>query len=236
MRAQTTTAALVPITRRSTTTMPARPRRRTRAALCLLAAATIAGPLAFDGPSAAADPAPAGTPARAWASVRDLAGATFFSLRAGDRPRFAALRSQLSATVALELGVSTFRLHAAWALADDRRMAALLAALGQLGTPYRSHHSEPGVGFDCSGLTSWAWAQAGVPLPHQSGSQIQTIPPTDLTHVAPADIVWYPGHVMMSLGLDGAVVDASDHATDVRMMVVKPERFARYKIGSPIGP
>ena len=61
-------------------------------------------------------------------------------------------------------------------------------------------------------------------------------PPTDLTHVAPADIVWYPGHVMMSMGLDGAVVDASDYGTDVRMMVVKPERFARYKIGSPIGP
>ncbi len=216
--------------------MPAKPSRRTRAALCLLATAAIAGPLAIDGVPAAADPTQAGTPAPAGASVRDLAAATFFSLRAGDRPRFAALRSQLSATVALELGVDTFRLHASWARADDRRMTALLAALGQVGTQYRSNRSDPAVGFDCSGLTSWAWAQAGVPLPHQSRSQIRAIPASDLARLAPGDILWYPGHVMMSLGVDGAIVDAANPAADVRMTVVSPERLARYEIGSPVGP
>ena len=39
---------------------------------------------------------------------------------------------------------------------------ALLAALTQLGVAYRSSTSEPGVGFDCSGLTSFAWGRAGV--------------------------------------------------------------------------
>ena len=33
----------------------------------------------------------------------------------------------------------------------------------------------PGRAFDCSGLTSWAWSQSGVGLPHQSGGQIRSV-------------------------------------------------------------
>jgi hypothetical protein len=206
----------------------------TRAALCLVATAAIAGPVAGGAVTAAAAPVADAVPA-VRPSVPDLAAATFLSLRAGDRERFAALRSQLSATVALQLGIDTYRLHGAWARADDRRMTALLAALAQVGKPYRSRSSDPGVGFDCSGLTSWAWAQAGIPLPHQSGTQINAIPASDLGRLAPADILWYPGHVMMSLGVDGAIVDAANPEADVRMTVVEPPRLARYRIGSPLG-
>jgi cell wall-associated NlpC family hydrolase len=39
---------------------------------------------------------------------------------------------------------------------------AVSAAMSQQGVPYRYATSSPGVSFDCSGLTHYAWAQAGV--------------------------------------------------------------------------
>jgi cell wall-associated NlpC family hydrolase len=210
--------------------------RWTRAALGLSAAIAILAPVAAGPHTAGAAPAAQAPPEVGPSRVRELAATTYLSLLSGDRVRFAALRSQLSANVALQLGVDTYRLHSSWARADDRRMTALLAALSQIGTPYRSQRSDPNVGFDCSGLTSWAWAQAGVALPHQSGSQIRIIPGSDLGHLTPGDILWYPGHVMMSLGIDGAIVDAADHDSDVRITVVSPDRLARYRVGSPLGP
>ena len=53
--------------------------------------------------------------------------------------------------------------------ADHAHQEALLAALSQLGVAYRHATSDPAVGFDCSGLTSYAWGRAGVEIPHQSG-------------------------------------------------------------------
>ena len=44
---------------------------------------------------------------------------------------------------------------------------AVSAAYSQLGVPYRFATSSPGVSFDCSGLTKWAWGRAGVGMPHQ---------------------------------------------------------------------
>ena len=43
---------------------------------------------------------------------------------------------------------------------------AVNAAMSQLGVPYRFAAESPGVAFDCSGLTKYAWGQAGrVPAP-----------------------------------------------------------------------
>jgi hypothetical protein len=209
--------------------------RRTRAALCLVAGATLLAPLALTTAPARAEPAPSGVAGGGPVVVRDLAIATYHSLYTGDRERFTSLRSQLSANVALQLGLDAFRLHTAWAQAGAKRMTALLAALGQLGTPYRSRQADPMIGFDCSGLTSWAWAQAGVALPHQSGTQIRAMAASDLTHLAPGDILYYPGHVMMSLGVGGAIVDAANHEADVRMTVVTAQRLGRYRVGNPLG-
>ena len=40
-------------------------------------------------------------------------------------------------------------------------MAAVQAAVSQLGVPYVFGGEEAGVGFDCSGLVQWAWAPGG---------------------------------------------------------------------------
>ena len=87
-------------------------------------------------------------------------------------------------------------------------MVALLSALTQVGVPYRRLGDTPGRAFDCSGLTSWAWSQSGVALPHQSGRQIRGVPDRPRGRVKPGDLLYYPGHVMMALGLGGAIVHA----------------------------
>ncbi len=42
---------------------------------------------------------------------------------------------------------------------------AVEAAESQIGVPYVWGGESPGRGFDCSGLTQWAWGRAGVSLP-----------------------------------------------------------------------
>ncbi|MFD9393293.1 NlpC/P60 family protein [Streptomyces sp. NPDC060000] len=53
---------------------------------------------------------------------------------------------------------------------SGRAMAAFQAAQSQLGKPY--HYGSTGTAmYDCSGLTSWAYAQAGVGIPRTSEAQ-----------------------------------------------------------------
>ena len=44
-------------------------------------------------------------------------------------------------------------------------------ALQYLGIPYVWGGSSPSTGFDCSGFTSYVFAQVGVSLPHHAASQ-----------------------------------------------------------------
>ncbi|MGW3851405.1 C40 family peptidase, partial [Streptomyces fagopyri] len=54
--------------------------------------------------------------------------------------------------------------------ASGRAGAAYAAAQGMIGRPYVYGATGPSS-FDCSGLTSWAYAQAGVSIPRTSESQ-----------------------------------------------------------------
>ncbi len=80
---------------------------------------------------------------------------------------------------------------------------AVSAAYSQLGVGYRYAAEEPGVAFDCSGLTRWAWGQAGVSLPHQSGRQFNSTAHVPLDQVQPGDLIFYYspiGHVAIYVG------------------------------------
>lgn len=80
---------------------------------------------------------------------------------------------------------------------------AVNAALGQQGVPYRYATSTPGVNFDCSGLTKYAWGKAGVYLPHQSGQQYASIPHVSQSAAQPGDLLFYYSpisHVGVYLG------------------------------------
>jgi cell wall-associated NlpC family hydrolase len=86
---------------------------------------------------------------------------------------------------------------------SSRSGIAVQAALAQQGVPYRYATSSPGVGFDCSGLTAYAWAQAGVGLPHQSRAQFASIPHVPKESAQPGDLIFFYSpisHVSIYLG------------------------------------
>lgn len=79
---------------------------------------------------------------------------------------------------------------------------AVQAAYSVLGAPYVFTAAGPSA-FDCSGLTSWAWAQAGVYLPHSAAAQYASLPRVPLSEVQPGDIIYYGNfgpHVAIYVG------------------------------------
>jgi cell wall-associated NlpC family hydrolase len=110
---------------------------------------------------------------------------------------------------------------------------AVAAAMSQLGVGYRYATAIPGVAFDCSGLTAWAWGQAGVALPHQSRQQFASLPHVGQGDVQPGDLLFFYnpiGHVAMYIG-NGQMVHATHPGDVVRVAGVGWDRVVG--IGRP---
>jgi cell wall-associated NlpC family hydrolase len=92
---------------------------------------------------------------------------------------------------------------------NARAQAAVDAALSQVGKPYQWGASGPDS-YDCSGLTMWSWAHAGVSLPHNSGAQYSATKHVPRPDLAPGDLLFYGNpihHVGMYIG-NGQMVEA----------------------------
>jgi peptidoglycan DL-endopeptidase CwlO len=91
---------------------------------------------------------------------------------------------------------------------NDVAANAVRYALSQLGVPYVWGAASPGNGFDCSGLTSWAYGMAGLAIPRHSAAQAvgASVLPGMLM---PGDLVVWSGHVAMVIGGD-MIVEAGD--------------------------
>jgi cell wall-associated NlpC family hydrolase len=99
-----------------------------------------------------------------------------------------------------------------------RAEVAIDAALAHLGDPYVWAAAGPGT-FDCSGLTQWAWAKAGVSLTHYTGSQALQGVRVRPAQLLPGDLVLFGTnlhHVGMYLGA-GYMLDAPDTGAYVRV-------------------
>lgn len=101
---------------------------------------------------------------------------------------------------------------------DGGAEAVVEAALSQVGKPYQWGGGGPDS-YDCSGLTSWAWAHAGVSLPHSSRLQYDATRRIDRDELALGDLVFFGDpihHVAMYIG-DGRVVEAPYSGASVRV-------------------
>ena len=90
------------------------------------------------------------------------------------------------------------------------------AARAQIGMPYKTGGASPSAGgFDCSGLTYYAWKQAGVTLPRSSSAQYTWAAKIKKADLKPGDLVFYSSsgthgsvsHVALYVG-KGKIVQA----------------------------
>jgi cell wall-associated NlpC family hydrolase len=139
----------------------------------------------------------------------------------------------VAALVAARTGSAPEAFMAAWSQAGSTRMTVLLSALAQVGVPYRRNTSSPGVSFDCSGFTMYAWGQVGVGLAHQDQAQIGATGPRTWDTAMAGDLVDYPGHVMMYVGAGHAIVHAPNTGSVVTVRELAVSRSVR--LGSPLG-
>lgn len=105
---------------------------------------------------------------------------------------------------------------------SSRGAIAVAAAKSQIGVRYIKYMSREGVGFDCSGLTGWAWEQAGVSIPHQSRQQFNTTAHVPIAYIEPGDLIYFYSpitHVGIYVG-GGMMVDAPGPGRFVRLAAV----------------
>ncbi|AXK37204.1 hypothetical protein DVA86_09000 [Streptomyces armeniacus] len=98
-----------------------------------------------------------------------------------------------------------------------RAAAALAAARSAVGSPYGWGQAGPNA-FDCSGLTQWAYGQAGTAIPRTSQAQRSAGRQVPLSQARPGDLVIYradASHVAMYAG-NGQVVHAPHPGAQVR--------------------
>ncbi len=111
--------------------------------------------------------------------------------------------------------------------AGPEAQVAVNTAAAQLGKPYVYAGSGPDV-FDCSGLTMYAWAAAGVSLPHNALAQYDALPHVNIDQLEPGDLVFFGDpihHVGMFVG-NGTMIDAPYTGVDVRYDSIYRPDFA----------
>jgi peptidoglycan DL-endopeptidase CwlO len=86
--------------------------------------------------------------------------------------------------------------------------SAVRHALTQLGVPYVWGGTTPGVGLDCSGLTQWAYHEAGLNLPRLAQEQ-DLGAAVNQGSLRPGDLAVWDGHVAMIVG-NGMMIEAGD--------------------------
>jgi cell wall-associated NlpC family hydrolase len=147
------------------------------------------------------------------AAVAKAAAATAARINAA---RLAAQQAAIT-TVPGQVVLSQTSADAASANWQDRTMVVIAYALSQIGKPY-SFDAHPPVSWDCSKLTSAAWAQAGVHLEAYSFTQYSQARHISRDELLPGDLLFFFEHGAHHVGLylgQGFMVDAANPSVGV---------------------
>jgi cell wall-associated NlpC family hydrolase len=113
------------------------------------------------------------------------------------------------------------------AASSEAAQVAVDTALAQIGDPYVWAAGGPNA-FDCSGLTQYAYAAAGVRLPHSSKAQSTMGTAVSRSELQPGDLVFFRSpvsHVGMYIG-GGKMVHAATFGVPVQITSVDMAGYA----------
>lgn len=110
--------------------------------------------------------------------------------------------------------------------ASGSAQKAVQTAMAQIGDPYVWSAAGPDA-FDCSGLTSYAWASAGVSLPHSSAGQMGYGTRVSRSEVRAGDLVFFYSpvhHVGLAIS-NTMMVHASTFGVPVQVAPIDSSPF-----------
>jgi len=107
--------------------------------------------------------------------------------------------------------------------------AVLEIAARYIGVGYIYGGSTPD-GFDCSGFTSYVFAQLGITLPRSSAGQrdVGTVVPAD--QAQPGDLMWWSGHVAIYAG-GNLQIDSSEPGTTIQFREIHRSNPVFIRVG-----
>lgn len=96
------------------------------------------------------------------------------------------------------------------AVSSGWRQTVVDAVWSQIGVSYGYGSASPGVAFDCSGLASWAYGQAGLSIPHSTSGIYSSMRQISASELQPGDIVVWIGGMNAQSGNHTAVYVGND--------------------------
>ncbi len=158
------------------------------------------------------------------------------SIASSDPKMVSRYQSALAAVVSIVAArtfVSRSEMLDAWLSTSSRHQKALLVGMTTLGTGYLFGSDNPRKGLDCSGLVAYAWAKSGVKLPMKSDRQIDHSREVSREEARAGDIVGYPGHTMIYLGVGDIVLHSARPNLGVRVGPINWKESPNVKFADP---
>ncbi|RPF19867.1 cell wall-associated NlpC family hydrolase [Myceligenerans xiligouense] len=145
---------------------------------------------------------------------------------AAEEEAAAAAAAEAAAAETTATATTTTATTAAPASANGSEIISI--ASRYVGTPYVSGGSSPS-GFDCSGFTSYVYAQVGISLPRSSSAQAAGGTIVSASAAVAGDLVYAPGHIGIYAG-GNTMIDAPKPGDTVQFRTIwmSNPTFIRY--------